>query len=205
MERSRSSGGVPGSLSRTTDDIIYIRWLRLFRLPLYQLVELLESGLNDPLVQPLGQFLDRGVTDRLKQPFTIFPPQGLKCRKGLLALLNDGHERDHVFGHQGLEFLGHGFGLGDVGDDKAGQTSKYVDCLRKVFRFWSFEVEDHWQEAALAEFVPQPLQNGAPVVGEPSQQEHALLPDSVDNLADFWVVEQEMNKLSNLNAVDRDR
>ena len=87
---------------------------------------------------------------------------------------------------------------------KRDRPASSPDRLGEVLRLWLVEVEDHRQEAALAEFLAQPLQDGDPAFGEPPKQQHALLPDGVDDVADFLVVEQEVDELRDLDVVDGD-
>ena len=76
--------------------------------------------------------------------------------------------------------------------------------LREVLRLRLVEVEDDRQVAALAEFLAQPLQDCDPAFGEPPEQQHALSTDGVDDVADFLVVEQQIDELCDLDVVNGD-
>jgi hypothetical protein len=43
-----------------------------------------------------------------------------------------------------------------------------------------------------------------PTFSKAAQQEHACLSDGVDDIADLWVVEQEIDELGDLNVIDGD-
>jgi hypothetical protein len=64
------------------------------------------------------------------------------------------------------------------------------NCFSEVLRLGFVEVEDDRQVAALAKFRPQSFQYADATVSEPPEEQHALLADCVDNVADFRIVEQ---------------
>src|SRR5262249_12513857 len=59
-------------------------------------------------------------------------------------------------------------------------------------------------EAKVAQFLLQPLQNLDPTFSEAAQQEHALLSDGIDDIANLLIVQQEIDELRDLNVVDGD-
>ncbi len=86
-----------------------------------------------------------------------------------------------------------------------GEPGEQSNGLSEVLRLRLVEVEDDRQVAAPAEFLPQPLQHDNPAFGEPPKQQHALSTDRVDYVADFLVVEEQVDELSYLDVVDGDR
>ena len=57
--------------------------------------------------------------------------------------------------------------VSNVGDHEARQASEHPDRLSERLCLWLVEVEDNWEVAALAEFLPQPLKDLNPALGEP--------------------------------------
>ncbi len=53
------------------------------------------------------------------------------------------------------------------------------------------------------EFISQGIQDGFPFRGEAAQDEYDLGGDRVDDVADFLIVEQQVNKLCNLDIIYR--
>jgi hypothetical protein len=76
--------------------------------------------------------------------------------------------------------------------------------LAEVLGLGLVEVKDHRHEAEVAEFLSQPLQDHHPALSEATQQEHALLSDGVDDVANLLVVEQEIDELRDLDVIDGD-
>ena len=54
------------------------------------------------------------------------------------------------------------------------------------------------------QLLSQPLQDLDAAFSEAAQEEHAFLSDGVDDVADFLVVEQEIDELSDLDVIDGD-
>ena len=82
------------------------------------------------------------------------------------------------------------FWVGDVGDDELGQPCEQPHGLGEVLRLRLVEVEDDRQVGALAEFLPQPLQNCDPAFSEPAEQKHPFSADRVHDFANFGVVQE---------------
>src|SRR5215467_11073233 len=73
-----------------------------------------------------------------------------------------------------LPFIGAPVGLSRAYHETR-HPRKQSDSFSKVLRLGFVEIEDDRQVAALAEFRPQSLQHGDTTLGEPSEQQHALL------------------------------
>ena len=104
--------------------------------------------------------------------------------------------------HSRLQFKRCGPRVGNVDNDKLGQVTQQPDRFGEVLGLGLVEVEDHRHEAEVAEFLSQPLQDHHPAFSEAAQQEHALLSDGVDDVANLLVVAQEIDELRDLDVID---
>jgi hypothetical protein len=66
------------------------------------------------------------------------------------------------------------------------------------------EVEHHRDEVPFPEFIAQPLEDSEPAAGKAAKQQDTLLADGVDDVADLFVVEQQVDELGHLEVADSD-
>jgi hypothetical protein len=66
------------------------------------------------------------------------------------------------------------------------------------------EAEARQANSRWTRVADRPLQDDHPALSKAAQQERALLSDGVDDVADLLVVEQEIDELRDLDAVDAD-
>ena len=102
-----------------------------------------------------------------------------------------------------MQFEWYGFRAGDVRYDKPRQASKRPDRLGKIALLWSLEVKHHRDEIATPQLGSEEVENCLSVIGEPAQQQNALLADRIDHRAYLLVVEEQVDELGHFDVVNR--
>jgi len=107
-------------------------------------------------------------------------------------------------GSDGIEFLRNTAWVGEVGNDKTGEMGKCPDGFGEVAATRFLKVEQDGQVSVSTEFVSQCVQHSFPFRGEATKNEHGFLRNGVDDLTDFLVVQEQVDKLSHLEVINSD-
>src|SRR3954453_7002089 len=92
--------------------------------------------------------------------------------------------------------------VSQVGDDEARQVSQGRNCSCEVLAGWLVEVEQDRHVAPVAQFLAQSVEDCFALRGETPKDEYCLLSDGVDDVADFRIIQQEIDELRDLDVVD---
>src|SRR5580700_10509403 len=94
--------------------------------------------------------------------------------------------------------------VSQIGDDETGHAGKRFDGACYVLARGLVEIEHNWREVTIAKFIADGDQHGLTFLGEPAEDENDFRGDRVDDVANLFVVEKQIDKLGDLNVVDGD-
>ena len=115
-------------------------------------------------------------------------------------------EKDRLYGNEGVrdlrDLVGAAARVRQIGNDEPGHVGQGQNCPGAVLARWLVEVEQDRQVLVLAEFVTEGIKNCFALRREAAKDQDSFFTDGVDNVADFLIVKQEVDELSDLDVID---
>src|SRR4029077_7840019 len=106
--------------------------------------------------------------------------------------------------HYRFQFLRNAARVSEVGDDEAGHAGEQRDCLSNISVFRHVEIEQDWQVIVLSKLLSEVVEDGFTFLRKAAQDQHPFRGNRVNDVANFFVVEQQVDELSNFDVVYSD-
>ena len=95
-------------------------------------------------------------------------------------------------------------GIGEIDNDEAGQVRKGDYGFREISACRFVEVEDNRQVIVLPKFLSESIEDCLSLKGEFLRVPHDLGRDGVNYITKFFVVQKQVDELSNFEIIDCD-
>ena len=114
------------------------------------------------------------------------------------------HRDGWQVGHDDAQLLWDALSVRDIRhhEQRHAGEQRHGLCNVSLRRF--VEVEHYRQVVALPQFVPEGIEHLLSLWREAAEDQHYFGSDGMDDVADFLIVQQQVNELRDLNIVDRD-
>ena len=91
-----------------------------------------------------------------------------------------------------------------VSDDKPGHVGEGLHCAGQVLAGRLVEVEEDRRVVAPSQFLPEGIKHRLALVREAAEDQDDLRGDGVDDVANPFIVEEQIDELGDLKVVDSD-
>src|SRR6266705_886432 len=112
--------------------------------------------------------------------------------------------RNHTLRNDGCDLMWGPARISEIDNDEAGEMSKNTHGFCQVSTCRLLEIKQHWRVVLFTKFVSDSIQSDLPLRRKATQDQNDFRSDDVDDITNLPVVQQEIDKLSNLKIIYSD-